>query len=133
MFRKYWPSLLAASVLFMLVLPMPGCASTPAPDPSPPVATTPAAPLSALDKIKVVLTKLHNVHHGLADLSGAVADAGLVHGTTASTIDDVLQKSETALALADQAVTIGDAGTAQAKLAEAETLIAQATALIPPH
>lgn len=84
---------------------------------------------SAMNAAKKGLTAAHLLHEAAADAAKAAATSGLLRGSNASIVQTYLDQSEAMLAAGDQAITLGDAQTAEDKISSAMDLISKVEAL----
>lgn len=87
----------------------------------------------AMNTAKKGLTAAHLAHDAAAVAMSAAANSGACRGTCALQAKDYLDKSETYLVTADQAVAIGNATTVESEVAAANSFISQAQTLLGAH
>jgi hypothetical protein len=90
-------------------------------------ATTCSTPICVSEKL---LTGAHDVHAAIATVADQLAVSGVLHGTQATQVKQLIDQSEAILTTADTAVAAGNATTVAQQVAEATTLVAQIQAII---
>lgn len=84
---------------------------------------------NAMNAAKKGLTAGHLLHEAAADAAKAAATSGLLRGSNATTAQTYLDQSESYLVAADQAISLGDAQSAEDKISGAMDLISKVEAL----